>query len=241
MTTVALTKAGSGTLTLDGANTYSGVTAVSAGSLVVNGSIATSSLTTVQDGGILSGSGTVGALTVASSGTLAPGNGPGALAVTGNLTWLAGGNYNWQLANALGSSGSAWDTVNITGALNLTALSSASPFNLNLWSLSQTAPDLSGDALGFDPAKSFSWTIASADAGISGFDADSFTINTGATNGTAGFSNDLAGGSFSLAVDGANLNLVYNSVSAVPEPTGVLALAGLLAGGLLTRRRKTAR
>ena len=38
---------------------------------------------------------------------------------------------------------------------------------------------------------------------------DSCTINTAATNGTAGFANDTAGGVFSLAVAGNDLNLKF--------------------------------
>lgn len=233
-------KSGAGTVTLTGTNTYTGATTVAGGSLIVNGSTSAASAVGVNSGGTLSGSGTVGGnTTIGSGGTLAPGNSPGALAVTGNLTWLEGGNYNWQIANALGSSGSTWDIVNITGALDLTALSANDPFNLNLWSLSQVNPDSNGDVAGFDPTQSYSWTIARATGGISGFDADNFQINLGAINGTGGFSNSLSNthgeGSFKLAVDGEDLNLVF--VSAVPEPTGVLTLAGLLAGGLMTRNR----
>jgi hypothetical protein len=154
------------------------------------------------------------------------------------VTWQAGGNYNWQLVNALGTAGSGWDTLAISGNLDLTALSSANPFNLNLWSLS-SAEATTGDAQNFDSGGMFSWTIATAAGGITGFDAVDFIIHTAATNGTNGFTNDLSGGTFSLAVvDGNKLNLVYQQTSAVPEPTGHLALLGLLSGGLLTRRRK---
>jgi autotransporter-associated beta strand protein len=233
----ALTKHGSGNLTLSGTNSYTGATTVTAGLLTVNGDNSSSVLTTVGAGATLGGSGTIGALVVESGATIAPGNSPGTLTVSGNVTWQAGGNYNWQLVDALGTAGSGWDTLAISGELDLTALSSANPFNLNLWSLS-SAEATAGGAQSFDSGGDFSWTIATAAGGITGFDAADFSIHTGATNGTNGFTNDLTGGAFSLAVvDGNKLNLVYQQTSAVPEPSSHLALIALGSAGLLNRRR----
>ncbi|EOW7872473.1 S8 family serine peptidase, partial [Serratia marcescens] len=56
-----LTKEGMGTLVLTGNNTYSGPTLVNQGRLAVNGSV--TSAVSVQSGGIVGGSGTVGSLT----------------------------------------------------------------------------------------------------------------------------------------------------------------------------------
>ena len=232
-----LAKAGTGTLTLTGTNTYTGATTVTAGLLTVNGNIASSSLTTVGAGATLGGSGTVGTLVVQSRATIAPGNSPGTLTVDGNVTWQAGGNYNWQLVDALGTAGTGWDTLAISGVLDLTALSSVNPFNLNLWSLS-SAEATTGDAQNFDSGGNFSWTIATAAGGITGFDSDDYIIYSEAINGTNGFTNDLGGGSFSLVVvDGNQLNLVYQQTSAVPEPSNYLALLVLLSNGLFLRRR----
>ena len=70
----SLIKIGSSTLTLTGANTYTGTTTVSAGTLQVDGS--TASPTTVNSGATLSGSGAVNAaVTVAAGGSLAPSSG----------------------------------------------------------------------------------------------------------------------------------------------------------------------
>jgi len=74
---VALTKVGSGTLTLSGSNSYSGGTTISAGRLVVDGSILTSSGVSVESGGELGGSGQVAAIT--GPGLVAPGNSSGIL------------------------------------------------------------------------------------------------------------------------------------------------------------------
>jgi fibronectin-binding autotransporter adhesin len=64
-----LVKSGSGVLTLGGANTYTGVTTVSAGGLLVNGSLATTSLATVASGARIGGTGSLtGGLTIASGG-----------------------------------------------------------------------------------------------------------------------------------------------------------------------------
>lgn len=239
---VNLVVSGAGaSLTLTGSNTYTGATTVSGGTLVVNGSISTST-TTVNNGGTLQGSGTIGDLTLASGGILSPGNSPGTLNIDGDVTWQSGGGYHWQMLDALGLAGTGWDAIAITGSLNLGGLSAANPFHLNLWSLSSTGPDVSGNAANFDNISAASWTLASANGGIIGFDANAFSIHSEAINGTAGFSNDLAGGTFSVLVDGNDLKLVFNPyVSAVPEPTTLVGTVILVASSIGFRRRQDPR
>jgi len=82
---VGITKNGSGTMELTGSNSYTGVTLVTGGKLIVHGNISTS-VTTVQTGGTIGGSGTVGSLIVQAGGTVAPGNSPGVLTVDGDYS-----------------------------------------------------------------------------------------------------------------------------------------------------------
>ena len=234
-----LEKVGSGKLTLTGTNTYTGATTVAAGLLTVDGS-SSGSAHTVQSGATLGGSGTVGALVVETGATIAPGNSPGTLTVSGDAVWEAGGNYNWQLVDADGGAGADWDTIHITGELDLSNLTLGSPFKVNLWSLSTFAGS-GGDALNFDGSLNYSWTIASASGGITGFDADNFSIYTAAMNGTNGFSNDFTGGTFSVGVTGNDLNLMYHGPSAVPEPASAFTVLALFSSGVLHRRRRVVR
>ena len=244
-----MTKSSAGVLTLGGVNTYTGATTVDAGKLVVNGSISGSAVT-VQSGGTLGGSGTVGTLTLESGGTISPGNSPGTLNINGDINWVGGSNYDWEIVSAEGTTpGTDWDFQLATGQLNLSALTVSSRFNINLWSLTSTGPDVSGALLDFDPTRSqgYTWKILTAQGGITGFNSSYFNLNTGAVNGTAGFANGLAGGSFSLvqSLDGKDLNLVFTAAAApgapVPEP-GTWAAAALLAGGAAFMRwRKRAK
>ncbi len=227
-----LVKQGAGTLVLAGNNAYTGVTSVTAGtlSLATAGSIAASSAVTVaagatfdvtsQAGGYsvpatqtIGGSGTVnGGATFSSGATVSPGASPGTLTFTQAVTFGSGGNYNWQMLSATGTAGSsgAWDLATTAGGLTI-ASTSLDPFNVNLWTLSSILPDVSGAAANFNPGQNYSWKIASATGGISGFAAEKFAIRTTATNGTGGFANALGGGTFSIAQSGNNLNLVFTS------------------------------
>lgn len=236
--TSGLVKAGLGELLVTGSGSLSGATTVAAGTLRVNGSIGSGALT-VESGATLAGSGTVGPLTIKAGGTLSPGNSPGVINVDGDAIWEPGGSYNWQIHNAAGAPGTGWDLTNIAGDLDLTNLDSLNRFNINLWSLAEIEPDVNGAAINFNPGLAYSWTIASVAEGksILGFSPDLFTLQLAAANGTSGFANSLAGGSFSIVQDDRDLNLVFVPV---PEP-GWLAL--LLAGGglgfgLLRRRAK---
>lgn len=245
----SLTKTSAQGLTLHGTNTYTGATTISGGTLALGaaGSIANSStiivgasttfnVSAVTGGYILgsaqtlSGSGTVsGAMSVA--GTLSPGSSPGLLA-TGNETWLNGGDYNFQMLDATGDAGTGFDQIQVTGTLNLSSLT-AGGFAINLWSLASTGPDVNGNALNFNHMISQSWNILTTTGGITAFDASDFVVNVGANNGTAGFSNTLGGGNFSLSADSNNLILNF---TAVPEPHAAL-LGGLGLLAMLRRRR----
>jgi autotransporter-associated beta strand protein len=111
-----LVQNGPGTSTLTATNTYTGTTSVNAGALVVNGSIATSTLTSVNNGGTLVGTGTVGNTQVNAGGTFAPGT-PGtpgtAMTVAGTLKFNPGGNYLVQV------SPTASTQANVNGAATL--------------------------------------------------------------------------------------------------------------------------
>ncbi len=111
----SFTKIGTGTLTLSGPNTYTGATAVNAGTLLVNGSI--TSAVTVNNSGTLGGSGIVGAVTINNGGTLSPGNSPGILNTTGNLTLTMGATYLVELNGT--AVGTQYDQTNVAGLVSL--------------------------------------------------------------------------------------------------------------------------
>jgi fibronectin-binding autotransporter adhesin len=110
----SLTKIGTGTLTLGGANTYTGSTTVNNGALIVNGSVNTP---VTVNGGTLGGSGTTGSVTVNSGGTLSPGTSPGILNVSGNLTLTLGATYLVELNGA--AVGTQYDQTNVIGIVSL--------------------------------------------------------------------------------------------------------------------------
>src|SRR6266404_3255549 len=99
---LSLVKNGTGTLTLQGANTYRGTTLVNLGTLVIDGSVGRGPVT-VSANGTLAGKGTVGgSVILKAGGALSPGSAtPGALTVNGDLNASSG----VQVQFALGTDG----------------------------------------------------------------------------------------------------------------------------------------
>jgi fibronectin-binding autotransporter adhesin len=114
-----VTKRGTGTLFLTGTNPYNFDEinfVVEQGTLSVNGNVKTNTGTvTVQSGGVLKGSGTVGSL-ITNGGKVAPGNSPGTLHAA-SLSLNASTTFEEEIAGA--TAGSQYDQVVSTGAVNL--------------------------------------------------------------------------------------------------------------------------
>jgi autotransporter-associated beta strand protein len=104
-----------GVTTLTANNTYTGATTINGGALIVNGSIASSSMTTVNSGAALLGSGIVGTTQVNAGGSLVPGpvGTPGPMTVSGNLAFQSGALYVVQVNPTTAS------ITNVSGSASL--------------------------------------------------------------------------------------------------------------------------
>ncbi|WP_438483088.1 beta strand repeat-containing protein [Oleiharenicola lentus] len=231
--TARLTQNGPGTTVLSGNNSnFTGALEINAGTLRVESNFG-SSATTINAGGTLGGSGTIGAFTLNSGGTLAPGNSPGALHA-GDTTWQGGANYVWEINDAASpgtGAGTRYDLLSVSGTLTIAA-TSGNKFTITLASL--LADNTAGNVVNFNSDINSSYTIASASGGIIGFDANAFTINS------AGFFNATNGGSWNLSHVGNNLNLNFAAASAIPEPSAYAVFfgAGALAFAFYRRRQR---
>jgi autotransporter-associated beta strand protein len=116
--TGAFQQNGTGITDLTAINSYTGATTVNAGILQVDGSIASSSLTTVNANGALTGSGTVGNTLIASGAMFAPGSGtPGSfMTVSGNLAFQSGAQYLVELNPTTSSFTSVTGTATLGNA-----------------------------------------------------------------------------------------------------------------------------
>ena len=218
---INVVKTGANTQTLSGANTYTGSTTIEGGTLVLAGagSINASPTITVGPAGTfdvaavtggyavtsgqtLGGSGTVvGATTVSAGGRVAPGPGIATLTMS-DLTLGAGGTYDFQLFDATGAAGVGWDLI----TAGTVGLPSTPAFTINLVSASNSG-GAAGNAVNFSNSVVASWQIIAASAFGGTFNAANFSVNT------AGFSNDLGGGTFSVSdsgADGTGLYVVFN-------------------------------
>ena len=149
----ALNKNGGGTLTLGADNTYTGVTNVNAGKLLVNGTHTGGGLITVSAGATLGGGGTVGAVTVADSGILAPGNSAGHLTIS-DLTLNPASVLDFELGapTLTQSAGSdfitATSSLTLNGILNITPIAGfGTPVSGDKWLIMTSAGGIAGSGL----------------------------------------------------------------------------------------------
>jgi hypothetical protein len=137
-------KTGTSTWTLTGTNAAANPWSVNAGNLAVNGMIV-NSMMTVNNGGTLSGTGTVGTTMVMNGGTFAPGSGTAgtSMMVMGNLTFTTGATYMVQIGPTTTSVASVTGTATLTGGTVQVAFSSGT-FMTNTYTILHTTGGLGG-------------------------------------------------------------------------------------------------
>ncbi|YCM46368.1 cadherin-like domain-containing protein [Verrucomicrobiaceae bacterium 227] len=183
-----------GEVTFTGTNTYLGTTLVGAGGvLYLNGSHTTGDAYTINDGGLLGGTGsTTSAVTVATGGTLSPGVDSIGTLSTGALT--LNGNLAIDVDNTAGAAGTDWDQVAVAGSASVsggalmvsqTATVEASPNDIVIISNDDAdeviSPFLSGDPFTAD-------YLSSGLAGVvdyTGGDGNDVALTTATTNAIA--------------------------------------------------------
>src|SRR5690606_34943639 len=204
-------------------------TYIADGTLHLTGSLESSPQTWVNDGGTLSGTGTLGNwLIVESGGTVSPGSSPGTL-FAGNTVVYGGGSLVWEINDAAGAAGAnpGWDLLSLTGQFGIDA-DSSNPFTIYITSLIDSS--LAGAAANFDPDSPYAFDFIYASGGFTTFSTDAFAIDT------SGFANAFTG-IWSIGITEETLQLLYTP-TAVPEPATYAAIAGAVALGLATWRRR---
>ncbi|MEY3898552.1 MAG: hypothetical protein RLZZ214_4074 [Verrucomicrobiota bacterium] len=224
----SLEKSGSGTLTLNGANSYNGITDLKGtGKVLINGnSSASTGDVSVGSSATLGGSGRVGG-TINISGVLAPGNSIESLG-SGSLNFITGSTYAYEI-DATATVGLQGDLAYSSGTLDI-----ATGTNLTLTELA-AGTWASGAKL----------TLISyfADGGASGWNdglftygsaiADDSSITIGSQIWTFNY-NDLTGGTNYVA-DQTGTRFV--TITAIPEPNVAMLFGGLGVLALVRRRQ----
>ncbi len=131
-------------------------------------------------------------------------------------TWYGGGMYEVLLNDATGTAGASpgWNLHQLTGSLIIKATPS-SKFTIKLTTFTGTLP---GPADHFTNTCHYGWRIVTATAGITGFNAGAFTVDT------TGVGN-LFTGSFSVATYGNSIYLYYQP-TCQPTTLGHQVVAG---------------
>jgi autotransporter-associated beta strand protein len=166
-----LTFIGTGSTIMSGANTYSGGTTVSGGTLEVAGSSPTGTGDVfVASAGTLMGTGTIAGNSIV-SGVLKPGNSPGYLSFTKNLTLNAGSTYQQDIAGTVQASSSTpvgasgyYSFVTVGSQLVINSGATLTPRLSNLFSASESGY---GSAI-YVPALGDRFRMVTATGGISG-------------------------------------------------------------------------
>ncbi len=226
---VALTKAGTGKLTLSATHTYQGATTIAGGTLELTGAITASPVIDVQSGATfdvtnvtagyllastqtLKGSGTVNGF-VGVNGTITPG------ATTGTLTILGPANFNNGSTLSLDIAGpAAFDKLTASGI----ALDDTVKLTIGLT---------------YAPAANTQFLVVNNTGTLPiGGTRGSFTWNGPEGLLSEGEHFSVAGQEFSITYQGGTGNDVV--LTAVPEPATPLALTSGLLALLATRRRQ---
>jgi autotransporter-associated beta strand protein len=197
-----LAKTGTGTWTLGGANSYTGTTAVSAGTLVVNGSIASPSTLTVSAGARLSGSGSI-ASPVTVTGTLAPGDSFGTLGVAGAISFGSASRLIWE-----------------SGANNTSAVDQLNATTVSLTSGAKIDVTLNSPGSNVNFLHSFWRSVRSFPVIVGTGMSGTFSLGTISTD--VGGRTAATYGSFSLQHTGTGVNLLWTPLPGLPgidDPT----------------------
>jgi autotransporter-associated beta strand protein len=219
----------SATLTLNNTQTYSGTTTINGGTFAVNGTISGSGgAVDINSGAKLAGTGDVQrTVNINTGGTISPaGNGSnsnvGAIA-TNDQNWNQGSTYVWEIKDANGAAGTGYDTINVTGAINVNAtnVSNATKVLIKLVS--------NGPLTGWNQALNWTWDIATGSTGVTGFSGDKFVLDV------TDFVDDNSADSPLFQVDTFGTKI---RVSYVPEPTSITMLGGASLALLARRRRR---
>ncbi|MFM9057670.1 MAG: autotransporter-associated beta strand repeat-containing protein [Planctomycetaceae bacterium] len=230
----ALVKSGSSALNLTGSASVT-TAAVTSGLMSVNGTL--SGTVAVAPGGTLGGAGTIiGSVSV--SGTHAPGNSPDVSTILGNLAYATGATVVWEIGANDATQGPAgarvFDQIVVNGDLTFSGSTTLmlSFFDQDPNSSWTSSVDWGDDFWSANRA----WRIYQVSGATEGFANLSLRTESWLDSNGVAFDVARANHTFSLALDGSDVMLVY----AVPEPGTLVLLASAGICLLAARRRRRA-